>query len=444
MPNVPYARFCIVVVVLTLAGLTGCSMLAPAAPSSAEAQEVRSDRPRQTAPAVSEATMKQLVEGNTAFAFSMYHQIQQESGNMFFSPWSISEALAMADAGAQGSTAAEMAQALHFTLPPDQLHPAFNAVALRLARYGAAQAKDMPRFQLTTANALWGQTGYPFRQPFLDTLAENYGAGMRMQNFKAEPEQARVTINTWVSDQTANKIKDLLPQGSIDQSTRLVLTNAIYFNARWQSPFRAESTSDGTFTLLDGSPVSVPMMRQTHSFSYAAGDTYEAIELPYAVPGSDGGVSMLILLPKAGQFQAFEQALDEARLSAIVSSLKPNGLELTIPKWTFASRSVSLKQTLSALGMRAAFDPGAANFSGMADVTQTGENLFIGDVFHKAFVAVDEAGTEAAAATGVVAGATSAAPPPTQMTIDRPFIFLIRDQATGAVLFLGRVTDPRS
>ncbi|HEU5013646.1 MAG TPA: serpin family protein [Roseiflexaceae bacterium] len=418
-------------------------MPVPARPSSAEAQVVRSEQPRQTAPAVSDAAIQQLVDGNTAFAFRMYHQMQQRNGNIFFSPWSISEALAMVDSGAQGSTAAEIAQTLHFTLPPEQLHPAFNAVALRLARYDAAQGSDEPRFQLSIANALWGQTGYPFRQPFLDTLAENYGAGMHVQNFKAEPEQARAAINAWVSDQTANKINNLLPQGSVNMATRLVLTNAIYFNAKWQSPFRASSTSDGTFTLLDGSTISVPMMQQAHSFRYAAGDTYEAIELPYAVPGNEGGMSMLILLPKAGQFQSFEQALDEAQLNAIMSSLKPNHLELTMPKWTFTSQSVSLKQVLTTLGMKDAFDANTADFGGMTDTAQTDEKISISDVFHKAFVAVDEEGTEAAAATGAVMGATSAAPPKTQMIIDHPFIFLIRDQATGSVLFLGRTTDPR-
>jgi serpin B len=285
---------------------------------------------------------------------------------------------------------------------------------------------------LNIANALWGQEGYEFLDEFLAVLDENYGAGMRLVDFVGASEEARLTINDWVSDETEGRIKDLIPQGVIDALTRLVLTNAIYFNAAWAEPFQEKATRDGTFNLLDGSEVTVPMMRQTTSYLYAEGEGYQAVELPY-----DGHqLSMVILLPEAGTFADFEGTLDARQVEAIVQSLARREVALTMPQFEFESE-FSLGEALAALGMPLAFTDDA-DFSGMTG----NRDLFISAVIHKAFVSVDEAGTEAAAATAVVMKLTGAPEEPVKVTLDRPFIFFIRDIETDTILFLGRIMDP--
>ena len=270
-----------------------------------------------------------------------------------------------------------------------------------------------------------------FLQGFLDKLAENYGAGMRIANFIEAPENSRVTINDWVAHKTEDKIKDLIPSGVIDELTRLVLTNAIYFNAAWLHPFDARTTAEGDFHLLNGSGIKAPMMRQTESFGYARGTGYQAVELLY-----DGGeISMVILLPDKGNFDPFEKSLNAELASQISKGLRRERIELTMPSFEFEAQ-FKLGETLEKMGMSDAFDQQLADFSGM-DGTK---DLSISDVFHKAFVLVNENGTEAAAATGVVIGVTSLPP---RVTVDRPFIFLIRDIATNTTLFVGRVMDPR-
>jgi serpin B len=340
----------------------------------------------------------------------------------------------MTYAGARSETAAQMANTLHFTLSPDSLHPAFNSLDLELARRGeGAKGKDGKGFRLNIVNAIWGQNGYKFLPAFLDVLAENYGAGLRLLDFGQAPEESRLTINNWVSDQTEGKIKDLIPRGEIGPLTRLVLTNAIYFNAAWRLPFSKDRTADGPFYLLDGSKVTVPMMQQSESLRYAAGPGYQAVELPY-----DGQqLAMLILLPGAGQLAAFEGSLNAEQVEAIGRGLAPKQVALTMPRFKYES-SFKLNETLRAMGMADAFTPKVADFSGM-DGTH---DLFIGAVLHKAFVAVDEAGTEAAAATAVVMKLMSSPVSPVQVTVDRPFVFLIRDLETGAILFVGRVVNP--
>jgi serpin B len=255
---------------------------------------------------------------------------------------------------------------------------------------------------------------------------------LRVLDFAGAPEESRVTINDWVSEETEGKIENLIPQGAIDPLTRLVLTNAIYFNAAWANPFEKDATQDGPFTLLDGSQVTVPMMRQTESFGYTRGEGYQAVELPY-----DGReMSMVILLPDRDGFEPFEDSLDAERVQAIVEDLEYGQVVLTMPKFEFDS-GFSLKEALIAMGMPAAFS-GGADFSGM-----TGDRaLSIADVIHKAFVSVDEEGTEAAAATAVVMVESAMPGQPVEVTIDCPFIFLIRDIETGAILFVGRVVDP--
>jgi serpin B len=277
---------------------------------------VKGDAPRVTSPNVTDNQLSTLVNGNSDFAFNLYQILKNNNtGNMFYSPYSISTALAMTYAGAVGDTEKQMSNALHFTLPQVQLHPAFNQLALDLASRGQnAKGTNGKSFSLNIANALWGQKDYAIQPAFLNLLAQNYGAGMNMLDFIKSPEDSRVTINNWVSDQTNNRIKDLIPQGAIDQNTRFVLTNAIYFDAAWQDPFAKESTRDNTFNLLNGKTVSVPMMNREAGYSYVKGSGYQAIELPY----SGNEVAMDIIMPDAGKFTNFESAMTAEKVNGII------------------------------------------------------------------------------------------------------------------------------
>jgi len=395
---------------------------------------LESDKERLTSPDAGSSEQALLVEGNSAFAFELYQALKEEGGNLFCSPYSLSLALAMTYAGARGETAGQMADTLQFLLDQDKLHPAFNWLDAELSSRGeGAEGKDGEGFKLNIVNAIWGQKGYSFLSTFLDVLAENYGAGLRILDFITETEKSRVTINEWVSNQTEERIEDLIPQGEIDALTRLVLTNAIYFNAAWEHPFDKKMTADGPFYLLDGGQVIVPMMKQTESFGYTDGKGYQAVELPY-----DGGeLSMVILLPEAGKFEAFEETLNTQQVDAIISSLQPARVALTMPQFEFDAE-FKLNDTLAEMGMPDAFSPYDADFSEMTG----NRGLFISAVLHKAFVSVDEAGTEAAAATAVIMKEAAITEPPVEVTLDRPFIFLIRDIETGAILFVGRVMNP--
>ncbi|MGB2827112.1 MAG: serpin family protein [Dehalococcoidales bacterium] len=394
---------------------------------------LQSEKPRITSPEVNEYDLVTLANGNSEFAFDIYQTLKESDGNLFYSPYSISQALAMTYAGARSETEKQMSDTLHFALSQDSLHPAFNGLDIELSKRGeGAQGKDEEGFRLNIVNAIWGQKDYKFLPEFLDVLAENYGAGLRVLDFVNAPEESRITINDWVSEQTEGRIEDLIPEGSIDTITRLVLTNAIYFNAAWQFPFNEEATADGPFFLLDGGEVIVPMMIQTESFGYAEGDSYQAVELPY-----DGReLSMVILLPGDGQFEAFESSMDYEMIEDIISDLSYQQVNVTMPKFEFESE-FSLKEALTAMGMPVAFSADA-DFSGMTG----NRDLAIDDVLHKAFVSVDEAGTEAAAATAVMMTLTAVPAPPVVVTVDRPFIFLIRDIETGTILFVGRVVNP--
>jgi serpin B len=409
--------------------VTGCTP-----PRPAGAEEARSDAPRNMTPDVSDDALQMLVDGNTAFAIDLYRQLQEKEGNLFFSPHSISVALTMTYAGARGETADQMAETLHFTLSQEELHAAFNA--LDLALRPEDDAEEEQEFVLNIANSLWVEETYTFRDEFLDLLARNYGAGLRLVSFKTAAEAARQAINTWVEEKTEGKIKDLIPKGGVNDLTRLVLANAIYFNAKWAHTFPENRTEDGTFATADGSEVTVPMMSwsEPEIIPYTQSDGYQAVELPY----QGGDTSMVILVPDEGALADFESNLTGERLQNILAELETKGgVALTMPKFEYEAKA-SLADTLKLLGMPATFDPERANFSGM-DGTR---NLYITDIFHKAYVAVDEEGTEAAAATAAVFGITSMPQSDVELTIDRPFIYLIRDTETGAVLFLGRVVDP--
>lgn len=407
--------------------VTSCAPVGPAG-----ATEARSDAPRNTTPDVSDEALQTLVEGNIAFAADLYRQLQEKDGNLFFSPHSVSVALAMTYAGARGETADQMAETLHFTLPQENLHAAFNALDLALQ---PDEDADDETFTLNIANSLWAEETYTFRDEFLDLLARNYGAGLRLVDFINQYEAARKAINQWVEEKTEGKIKNLIPEGGVNDLTRLVLANAIYFNAKWAHVFPEDRTQDGTFTTAEGNEVTVPMMSWSDpkTVPHTQGEGYQAIELPYR----GGNASMVMLMPDAGTLADFESDLTGERLQSILDEMESKSVALTMPKFKYEAKA-SLAATLKALGMPAAFDPGRADFSGM-DGTR---DLYITDVFHKAFVSVDEEGTEAAAATAVVVGIESLPQIDVELTIDHPFIYLIRDTQTGAVLFLGRVVDP--
>ena len=412
--------------------ISALSLLLSACGPSPSASIAKSDLQRVTAPDTPPADLQTLVDSNNAFAFDLYHSLQTHNGNMIYSPYSISLALAMTYAGAGGETESQMAQSLHF-LPQDSLHPAFNALDLQLAERGKGQSEEQTPLQLNIANAVWAEQTYPFLQSFLDTIALHYGAGIRLADFINQYEAVRKEINNWVSDQTKDKIKDLIPEGVLDSDTRMALVNAIYFKADWLAPFNADSTQDAPFHLLDGSEVSVPMMNQDTFIPYATGDGWQAIELAY----QGETAAMDIIVPDEGRFEEVESSLDYETASAVLSSLQPTSVTLALPKFKFESE-FGLADQLRALGMPDAFDPDKADFSGMSDR----DALYISAVIHKAFVAVDEKGTEAAAATAVIVGVTSAPMFDVTLTIDRPFIFLIRDLPTGQILFIGRVLNP--
>ncbi len=401
-----------------------------------EIQTARSEKSRDTSP--STTAIPSLTAGNRAFGFDLYHRMVAENPgtNIFLSPHSISIALVMAYAGALGDTADEMQGVLHFGPDDAVTHEAFNALDLILAARGSEIVDEDTGdpFRLSIVNAAWGQVGYPFLPAYLDVLAENYGAGMFLLDFLTNAEASRLTINDWVAWQSMDRIRDLLPQGSIDASTRLVLTNVIYFKANWLQKFLPEDTVDGPFTRTDQSTVTAKMMTKEDDLPYADGDGYQLLAMPYV----GNNVSMVLVLPDPGRFAEIEAAMTGPGFDAMwAAAMKGHG-RITLPRFTFRFES-ALNDALQALGMTTAFDAGMADFSGMDGLPH---NLFISLVFHKSFVAIDELGTEAAAATAVVMSETSVPTNVFDVTFNRPFLFAIVDQPTGALLFVGRVMDP--
>jgi serpin B len=370
-----------------------------------------------------------VVRGNTGFGFDLYGRLASKDGNLFFSPYSISTALAMTYAGARSETAEQMARTLHFDLDAQRLHPAFA----QLIQAVNGPDKDRP-FQLYVANALWGQRGFDFQKAFLDLVRQDYGAGLREVDFKRATEEARQTINRWVEDQTNHKIRDLIGTGVLDADTRLVLTNAIYFKAAWASPFLERATKDEDFLVAADKKVRVPMMHQSESFPYYEGANFQMLELPY----QGNQQSMVIVLPRPGTPLAdVEKLLNEKNLNSWLSSLKGQHVQVALPRFK-VTQEFELNRTLADMGMPLAFTD-RADFSGM----DGRQDLLISNVIHKAFVEVNEKGTEAAAATAVVMKRTSAVTRIIPFRADHPFVFAIRDRGTGSILFLGRVVNPQ-
>ena len=392
-----------------------------------------SSRAREKNPSVNQADIDSLVDGNNAFGLDLYQSLRDRDENLILSPFSISLALAMTYSGAKGETEAQMADVLNFP-SQQETHPAFNALDLALEDTGIVLDKDQEPMQLDIANAVFAEQTFTFLPDFLDTLSVNYGAGIRLMDFVNNPNPSRKEINQWVSDETKDKINDLLPEDSITTDTKMVLVNAIYFKADWLSPFDANDTYDGTFKLLDGSEVTVPMMGQRMSIPYFVGDGYAAAEIPYAGESA----AMTLLVPDEGRFEEIESQLDGAMFDQMLSNLAPADVTLQMPKFEYES-AFMLSDTLANMGMPHAFDSDLADFSGMTDQ----QALYIGNVIHKAFAAVDEEGTEAAAATAVIMEGATAMMPDNMLVIDRPFIYFIRDLESGQILFIGRVLNPK-
>jgi serpin B len=399
---------------------------------------VRSARARVTAPDVTVSDLARQVDGNSAFALDLYQALREEEGNLFYSPYSLSLALAMTYAGTLGETAQQMVDTLHFVFPQDRLHPVLNRLDMELSSRGKdAKGRDDQGLRLSIVNAIWGQKGEQFLPEFLDTIAENYGAGLRTLDFAGAPEESRNTINEWVEKNTEGRIKNLIPPDYSLRDIVMCLTNAIHFKAAWMYPFIDYRTHPAPFYLLDGSEVSVPMMNAefiegANLVRYGEGDDYQAIELPYY----GGECSMLVMLPREGRFQDFQDSFDAGRVEQIINDLtglSEDGMKLNMPKFTFESE-YKLREVLAGMGMPAAFY--GSDFAGMVP----GGGLWIDQVFHKAYVSVDEVGTEAAATSAV---AMMKGMWPNELTINRPFIFFIRDIKTGTVLFIGRVMNPR-
>src|SRR5574341_183891 len=342
---------------------------------SSSANMAKSNERRETNPNASPSDLEALVHGNNTFALDLYQSLRQNDGNLIFSPFSLSIALAMTYAGARGETESQMTQTLHFDLPQAQLHPAFNALDLQLVQRGQAPSKDEQPLQLNIANSVWAEQTFSFLQAFLDTIAQNYGAGIQLADFLHQYEAVRKEINRWVSGQTKNKINDLIPEGVLDSSTKMVLVNAIYFKADWESQFDPADTKDAPFHLLDGSEVQVKMMSNgLYGVPYIRGDGYQAVELAY----QGGTAAMDLILPDEGQFAEFEASLNSQKLDEILSRMQDTTLMLEMPKFNFEAE-FDLKDQLSAMGMSEAFDPDRADFSGMTGA----RDLFVSAVVHK-------------------------------------------------------------
>jgi serpin B len=398
---------------------------------SAPGELLASQQQRVMAPSVPAEELAAVVAGNTDFGADLYRHSVRRGENLFFSPYSITQALAMTYAGARGTTEAQMGQALRFTLPQQQLHPALNALDQTLhGRATAPKDKEGKPPQLRVLNATWGQRGLGFEPGWLDTLALHYGAGMRTVDFLTQAEPVRALINTWAEQSTAGRIRGLLPEGSVTEDSRLVLANALYFQGAWAWPFEPRRTESAAFYPLEGGEQQVQMMRGGGmSLPRMKGDGFEAVALPY----SGQSFRMLLVLPDSGRFADVEARLSAAFLGELRAKLASRHTALQLPKFRVETQ-LPLVETMRALGMVNAFTA-AADLSGMTREAR----LAITDIQHKAFVAVDEAGTEAAAATGVVAGPVSV---PETLVVNRPFLFLIEDVDTQAVLFLGRVVKP--
>lgn len=373
-------------------------------------------------------------------AADLYGRMLPTSGaNMVFSPASIMLALAMTRAGASGATASEMDEVLHSGdtgSTASEFHRAINSLSTALeSRSGTFEAaKQEQVVELSIANSLWGQSGFTWEAEFLDVLARDYGTGVRVVDFVNQTEDVRRAINGWVSRETKGRIPELLERGTLTPDIALSLVNAIYLKAAWLQPFPETGTVDGPFMTVDETRVVVPVMHMTLETGYIRGEGWQSVVIPYV----GGSLEMVLIVPDAGALTSVEAQVGSGLIDAAVDGPTSRSVNLGLPRFDIESKS-NLSKVMAALGMPTAFDPSTADFSAMTK----DERLFISFIIHQANITVDEIGTEAAAATAVGMGRTSAPFEPVSLEIDRPFLFALRDNPTGAVLFLGRVGDPR-
>lgn len=419
---------------LSLVACGGGSSSGPATPAPTVqllATVAQSSMARNTDPQTTDADVQAVVNGNTDFAgraLSLMDVSGDANANSVFSPYSLTLGLALPAAGARGGTLAGMEKALSF-LPQERLKPALNKLDRHLV-ISAAPTQGQGA-SLNIVNTVWSQTGQTLAPAYLDTLAEHYGAGLRLLDFQSQSEPARQAINAFISEQTRGRIKDLLPPGAVTSDTRVLLTNAIWFKGDWLHRFDAARTTTRAFTSRANAQSQVPFMQQEATLRYVRMNDHEAVELPY----KNTALAMTLVLPAQGAFDAVVRDFGSARMTALASNMQPRYLSLTMPKFTFSS-ALDASALLRRLGMDEAFDPSLADFSGI-----TGQRgLVLSSVQHNAFIAVDEQGTEAAAATGSIIGVVSVPPEPeVRLVLDRPFLFVIRDTTTGTILFMGKV-----
>ena len=394
-------------------------------------REVRADGSRATAQDTSGSTAQTVAAADAAFALRLYHELAARSDNLIYSPYSISTALSMTYGGAGGATAEQLAAVLGVGSDPAAWHAGRNDIGSFLDRPPTDNSGSSTPLTIEAANALFGQDGFAFKPDYLDLLAGDYGAGLQAINFAADPEAARAAINRWVAVRTQNHIRQLLGPRTVDEMTRFVLVNAIYFKGSWAEPFKKSATKKATFHRLDGSAVQVSTMRGSVAGDYRRGDGWQAVDRNYV------NATMTVILPDPGRFAAVERHLDAAFLAELAAKRRYTEIHLSLPRWSSAS-SLDLVDDLETLGIRDLFDSGRADLRGIADA-----GFYVSQVVHQATISVDEAGTEAAAATAVV-GDTTGGGPDGEVTVkvDRPFIYLIRDSNTGEILFAGRVLDP--
>ncbi len=382
------------------------------------------------AEAADDSEIEAVVDGNTRFALHLYSRLKDEDGNLFFSPYSISVALAMTYAGARENTAQQISQTLRFSLEPERLHAAFEKLEERLEAL-----QEEGNIQLEIANSLWPHKSYPILEEYIGLVREYYGVQITPLDYAADVEAARRAINEWVEGKTKDKIKDMIGPGVLDALTRLVLVNAIYFKGNWADQFDEDLTKEAPFYLLSGGSTQVPMMKQQERFGYAEHEDLQILQMPYA--GDE--VSMLVLLPKNVDGLAdLQSALTEESLEKWITSIRRKEVLVFLPKFKVTSQ-FRLDDALASMGMPDAFDPRKADLSG---IDGEPHRLYIGAVIHKAFVHVNEEGTEAAASTAVGFTLASVPEPVPTFRADRPFIFVIRDNNTGSILFMGRIVDP--
>lgn len=403
------------------------------APSDAPTAAPAAPAPTPAAPAPLDA-QRALATASNALGVDLYRRLGTGNGNLALSPASIALAFGMTAGGARVDTLEQMRAVLHHSLPEAQVHAALGALARRWN-----QSRE--GFTLATANRLFGHTPTPFEAPFVALTRDTYGAPMERVDF-AQPEPARAHINRWVATQTRDKITELLPPRSLDALTRLVLVNALYLHAAWRHPFPAARTQPGSFHAPSGE-VQAPLMRMTQDLPYAEAGGVKVLEMPYV----EGDYVMDVILPDARDgLEAVESRLSAAQLATWCEGLSTRRVDVTLPRFRVGGATVALRETMSALGMPRAFDRDAADFTGMSNPPNAAERLYIANAYHQVFVDVREAGTEAAAATAVVMAARGGMMQrvePATFTADHPFLWMIRDRATGAVLFMGRVNDPR-